>query len=344
MHEFYCGNGYMKTQIFDDQFIVITGAAGFIGSGIVRHLNDKGFFNLVLVDNFDKGDKWKNLRHKRFAEFIAPEDLFDFLEGREQDVEAFVHLGACSDVTETDGDYMFHNNYRFSIDLAEYALENSHRFIYASSAATYGDGSLGFADDVTQLDALCALNLYGFSKHMFDKWLYEQNVLDQVVGLKYFNIFGPNEGHKGRMTSMVTHMVNQIQKTGRVKLFKSTDPKRFKDGEQCRDFFYVKDAVKMTALFLDHDLNGIFNVGSGDATTWNELAEFVFDALGEKKQIEYIPLPEDLKGCYQNYTRADMTKFYRTIKEKNITYLPDFTLKSAIEDYVNIHLLKGVEW
>ena len=228
--------------------------------------------------------------------------------------------------------------------LAEYALEHEHRFIYASSAATYGDGALGFVDDETQLDKLSPLNLYGFSKQMFDKWLQEQKVLDQVVGLKYFNIFGPNEWHKGRMASMVMHMADQIQKTGKVRLFKSNEPERFKDGDQCRDFFYVKDAVKMTCFFLDHDLNGIFNVGSGKAHTWNAMAKNVFQALGKKENIEYIPLPEDLERKYQNYTCADMAKFQKNLEKQKLEFTPDYTFESAVDDYVKNYLVKDERW
>lgn len=334
----------MKTPLYDDQLIVVTGAAGFIGSGVVRYLNDKGFANLLLVDDFRKSEKWKNLRHKRFVDYISRDDIFDFLEGRESEIEAFIHLGACSDTTETDGDYITHTNYRFSVALAEYALEHEHRFIYASSAATYGDGTLGFVDDESQLDTLSPLNLYGFSKQMFDKWLQEQGVLDRVVGLKYFNIFGPNERHKGRMASMVMHMTDQIQKTGKVRLFKSSDPEHFGDGEQCRDFFYVKDAVKMTCFFLDQDLNGIFNVGSGQAHTWNAMAKNVFKALGKAVNIEYVPMPEDLEKKYQNYTCADLSKFQKRLKEQALSFTPDFTFESAIEDYVKNYLLKDDRW
>lgn len=334
----------MNTQLYDDQFIVITGAAGFIGSGVVRYLNDQGFSNLLLVDDFKESEKWKNLRHKRFIDFISRDEIFDFLEGREQEVEAFIHLGACSDTTETDGDYIIDTNYRFSVALGEYALEHGHRFIYASSAATYGDGTLGFQDDTDKLDTLRPLNLYGFSKHLFDKWLKEQGVLDQVVGLKYFNIFGPNEYHKQRMASMVMHMTNQVLKTGKVCLFQSSDADRFENGEQCRDFFYVKDAVKMTCFFLDHNLNGIFNAGSGKAFTWNSLAKNVFKALGKKEEIEYVPMPEDLIGKYQNYTCADMTKFQTALQDKNFSFEPDYTFESAIEDYVKHYLLKRERW
>ena len=174
----------MQRRLYDDQLIIITGAAGFIGSGVVRYLNDKGYNNLLLVDDFERTEKWKNLRHKRFVDFISRYELFDFIEGREKDIEAIIHLGACSDTTELDGDYFMDTNYRYSVRLADYALTHGHRFIYASSAATYGDGSRGFVDDEGSLDELCPLNLYGFSKQMFDKWIQEQKVLDQVVVLK----------------------------------------------------------------------------------------------------------------------------------------------------------------
>ncbi|MDN3509491.1 MAG: ADP-glyceromanno-heptose 6-epimerase [Candidatus Neptunochlamydia sp.] len=334
----------MNTKLYDGQLIIITGAAGFIGSGVVHHLNEKGYNNLLLVDDYRQSIKWTNLRNKRFIDFISRDEIFDFLEGHEQKVEAFVHLGACSSTVETDGDYFMKTNYRFSVKLAEYALENDHRFIYASSAATYGDGSLGFVDDESKLDSLIPLNIYGFSKQMFDKWLQEQGVLNRVVGLKYFNIFGPNEYHKGRMGSMVMHMVDQIQKTGKIHLFKSSEPEKYGDGDQCRDFYYVKDAVKMTTFFLDHDIYGLFNVGSGQANTWNAMAKNVFKALGEPENIEYVPMAEDLLGKYQNYTCADMNKFHNAIKEKNLSFSNDYTFDSAIEDYVKNYIVKDARW
>lgn len=334
----------MVTELYDDKLIVITGAAGFIGSGVVRYLNNKGYTNLLLVDDFGKTQKWKNLRHKKFIEFISRHELFDFLDGREENIESFVHLGAHSSTVEVNADVFMEMNYRYSIRLAEYALKHNHRFIYASSAATYGDGSLGFSDSEDQLDHLCPLNVYGFSKHMFDKWLQERGVLDKVVGLKYFNIYGPNEYEKGRMASMVMHMTHQIQKIGKVLLFKSSDPEKFKDGEQCRDFFYVKDAVKMTCFFLDHDLNGIFNVGIGEANTWNKMAKLIFEFLGKRPNIEYISMPKDLVGKYQDYTCAEMNKFYSGIKQNNWVYKNDFSFESGLKDYVSNYLLKGARW
>lgn len=334
----------MAIPLYDDKLIVVTGAAGFIGSGVVRYLNDKGYANLLLVDDFGKTKRWKNLCHKRFFNFISRHELFDFLDGHESDIEAFIHLGANSNTIEEDGDLFMEMNYRYSVHLAEYALENNHRFIYASSAATYGDGSCGFSDDETQLDHLRPLNIYGFSKHMFDKWLQEQGVLNQVVGLKYFNIYGPNEYEKGKMASMAMHMTDQIRRTGKVSLFKSSQPDTFEDGHQCRDFFYVKDAVKMTCFFLDHDLNGIFNVGSGKAHTWNKMAQVIFECLDKKPHIEYIPMPDPLIGKYQNYTCADMSKFRKNIKENKWTYEDGFSFESGLKDYVLNYLIRNERW
>ncbi|MCB1073900.1 MAG: ADP-glyceromanno-heptose 6-epimerase [Simkania sp.] len=334
----------MVVQLYDDKLIVVTGAAGFIGSGVVRYLNEQGYSNLLLVDDFGKTEKWKNLRHKRFIDFISRHELFEYLMGRETEIEAFIHLGACSSTVEDDGDLFMETNYRYSVHLAEYALENDHRFIYASSAATYGDGSLGFSDDENKLDELRPLNIYGFSKQMFDKWLQEQGVLDKVVGLKYFNIYGPNEYEKGRMASMVMHMTRQIQETGKVRLFQSSEPEKFKDGDQCRDFYYVKDAAKMTCFFLDHDLSGIFNAGSGEANTWNKMAEIIFKAIGKKTNIEYIPMPKDLIGKYQNYTCAEMSKFRQGIEENDWTFENDYSFESGVHDYVSEYLLKDERW
>jgi len=266
------------------------------------------------------------------------------LKGREKEIEAFVHLGACSDTTETDGDYIMRNNFRYSTKLVEYALENDHRFVYASSAATYGDGSKGFSDDHDMLEIYEPLNLYGYSKHLFDLWLKQQGVLDQVVGLKYFNIFGPNEQHKGRMASMVMHMTRQIADTGCVKLFKSNDPDNFVDGGQQRDFYYVKDAARVTCLFLENDLGGIFNVGRGEPKSWNELANATFNALGLETNVEYIPMPKELSKQYQNYTCADMSKFRKALAEKGLAPPAELSLEEAVADYVQNHLVQARRW
>ncbi len=333
----------MENKLYDDQLIIITGAAGFIGSGVVSYLNEKGFSNLLLVDDFGMDLRWKNLTNKKFVDFISRYELMDFLEGRESEVESIIHLGACSDTTEVDGDYFMDTNYRYSVELAEYALKNKIRFIYASSAATYGDGCLGFSDEHELLDSYTPLNIYGFSKHMFDLWLLRQNVLDQVVGLKYFNIFGPNENHKGRMASMVYHMTNAIEKEGLVKLFKSNN-KKYKDGDQERDFFYVKDAVAITCSFLENDLNGIFNVGSGKAHTWNELAKATFAANGKKANIEYIPMAKDLEKNYQNHTQADLTKYHMMLKKNGMPIPKIHSLEDAVTDTVQNYYLKDKKW
>ena len=331
----------MKKKIYDDQLIIITGAAGFIGSAVVKHLNDKGFSNLILVDNIETSSKWKNLLGKRFLDFLSIEDLIPWLEGRGKDIEAFIHLGACSNTMETDGNYIMQNNYHYSVQLAEYALEHGHRFIYASSAATYGDGTLGFSDDHDLLDELRPLNLYGFSKHFFDMWAKEQGVLNKLVGLKYFNVFGPNEAHKGSMSSMVYKMYPNVMKEGKISLFKSTEPKKYKDGGQCRDFIYVKDAVRMTCEFLENDLGGIFNIGRGEAVTWNQLATALFAAAEKTPVIEYIETPPSLAAQYQNYTCADMGKY---LKAYNREKACEYSIEEGVSDYVVNYLAKDQRW
>jgi len=331
-------------KMYDDQLIVITGAAGFIGSCCVKYLNEKGFNNLLLVDDIKKTEKWKNLVNKKCVDFISRNELFQWLQGKERDIEAFIHLGACSDTMETDGNYLMENNFRYSVRLAEYALTHGHRFIYASSAATYGDGTKGFIDNHAEIESLKPLNLYGFSKYYFDLWLKQQGLLDQVVGLKYFNVYGPNENHKGRMASMVYKMLPIAQKEGVIKLFKSSEPDRFGDGEQCRDFIYVKDAVRMTCDFLENDLTGIFNIGSGKTTTWNELANALFKALDKPSRIEYVDMPEALLGQYQNYTCADMSKYKEKTGLPNAQPSCEFSTEQGVADYVRNYLLKDERW
>lgn len=327
-------------RIFDDQFIVITGAAGFIGSCLVRHFNDLGLYNLILVDELGSDEKWKNLTGKRFAELIDKKDLFSWLQGREKEVEAFVHLGAISDTQESNAALLLENNTRFSIKLCEYALKNEHRFVYASSAATYGDGSLGFSDSDSDLYKLKPLNMYGFSKQLFDLWLFENGLLDQVTGLKFFNIFGPNEWHKGFMSSVILQWTPKAQQEGVIKLFKSNDPKNFADGEQKRDFLYVKDAVKWVHKILASDQTGILNIGSGEASSWNDLAKAIFSALNKKPHIEYIPMPEKLSAKYQNYTLAETGKL-RSLLGNDFKPTP---LADAAYDYINNHILPGKIW
>jgi ADP-L-glycero-D-manno-heptose 6-epimerase len=319
--------------------IIVTGGAGFIGSCVVKHLNDLGYEEIGIVDHLGDSDKWKNLVGKRFRSIIEKHQFFEWLDGRESEIAAFIHLGACSSTVERNASYLLENNYHFSVRLAEYALKNSRRFIYASSAATYGNGSMGFSDAHGQLQSLCPLNMYGYSKHLFDLWLQRQGVLEQVAGLKYFNVFGPNEGHKGRMASAIAQLFPTALQGGTLRLFKSNTPE-FRNGDQCRDFIYVKDAVRMTCDFLDNTAGGIYNIGSGEARTWNDLAGAIFTALESPIQIDYIDMPSDLSGNYQNYTRAEMSKA-NAVLGASAHCMP---LEAAVHDYVCNHLLLDQLW
>lgn len=323
-----------------DQIIVVTGGAGFIGSNVIKILNDKEVSNIVIFDQLGKGEKWKNLIGKRFLDIYPKSEIFHWLEGKEHLIEAFIHLGACSTTTETDAGYLLENNYRYSVNLAEYAIQHNIRFVYASSAATYGDGTQGFVDDEQHLNALKPLNMYGMSKHLFDLWLFNQGYFDKVVGLKYFNVFGPNEGHKERMASVIYHFVPQILKTKKVRLFKSNEPYKYSDGNQVRDFIYVKDAAQMTVAFLESDVTGLYNIGSGEPTTWNQLVEYIFKALGVPIEIEYIPMPEDLIGKYQNFSQANMRKTRAALKELANTK----PLEEAVKEYVQEYIVPGRLW
>lgn len=324
----------------NEKLIIVTGGAGFIGSGVIRYLNDLGINNIVVVDHLGTCSKWRNLVGKKFVDILDKSQLFDWLVGREESIQSFIHLGACSSTVETDASYLLENNYRYSVRLAEYALKHSKRFIYASSAATYGDGVLGFSDDEKTLDTLAPLNMYGYSKHLFDLWLQNQGVLDQVVGLKYFNVFGPNEFHKGRMASMIMNILPTVKKDGVIKLFKSSDKSQFDDGEQKRDFIYVKDVARMTCAFLDNKATGIYNIGRGIAGSWNEVARGVFHSLNLTPHIEYIDMPADLIGKYQNYTCADMNKTKKVLGAAADCML----LEESIIEYVRNYLITDKTW
>ncbi len=318
--------------------IVVTGGAGFIGSALVAGLNAGGYDDILIVDILGSDEKWKNLRKLTFADYMEAEDFSEALaEGQaDWDVDAVFHLGACSDTTETDAGFLIRNNYEYSKMVAQWAVGQNARFIYASSAATYGDGSAGFGDGQDNLENLRPLNMYGYSKQMFDLWARQTGLLEKIAGLKYFNVFGPNEYHKGRMRSFVLKAYEQIKQSGKVQLFKSHRPD-YGDGCQVRDFLYVKDAVEMTLFFLDQpEINGIFNIGTGKSRTWNDLAGSVFAAMGKEPVIEYIAMPEDIREKYQYYTQAEIGKLRDGGYVKAIT-----PLENAVADYVRNYLTKG---
>ena len=309
--------------------IVVTGAAGFIGRNVAAELNARGCGDLLLVDLLGKEEKWRNLRGLEFEDLLGPAAFLKCVEeGKLADIDAIIHLGACSATTERDADYLVENNYRYTRALCEWSLKNNVRFIYASSAATYGDGSKGYSDTTPLID-LRPLNMYGYSKHMFDLWAQNHGRLDRIVGLKYFNVYGPYEDHKGDMRSMVHKAYGQIGRTGKVQLFKSYRAE-YADGEQMRDFVCVKDAVAVTLYFLEHrEIGGLFNCGTGKARTWKDMMSAVFTAMKVKPDIEFIEMPEILRGKYQYFTQADVAKL------RGAGFATPFTsLEDAVLDYV----------
>ncbi len=314
--------------------IIVTGGAGFIGSAVVWRLNQLGYDNILVVDRMDETDKWKNLAPLRFADYLDAYDLIDDLD-EFKDARAVFHLGACSSTTETDADFMIRNNYQYTQDLAQWAVMHNIRFIYASSAATYGDGSAGMADGTDDLGKLRPLNVYGYSKHLFDLYAARTGLSDSIVGIKYFNVFGPNENHKGDMRSLVNKAFDQIRDTGKLQLFKSANPE-YADGEFGRDFVYVKDAVEMTLHFLENKKAGLFNVGSGRMNTWNALSDAIFKALDLKPEVEFIDMPQHLRDRYQYHTEADLSRI------RLAGYTEETTpLETAVADYVRNYLEPG---
>ncbi|HEX2869440.1 MAG TPA: ADP-glyceromanno-heptose 6-epimerase [Ignavibacteriales bacterium] len=315
--------------------IVVTGGAGFIGSAIIWRLNEMGHENIIVVDSLGTGEKWKNLVGLKYRDFFHKKDfLHRIMEDNVPfNIEAIIHMGACSSTTEKDADYLLENNYRYTTELVKYCLPRKARFIYASSAATYGSGTKGYDDNEQELQKLEPLNMYGYSKHMFDLWAKRMKVLDKIAGLKFFNVYGPNEYHKADMRSVIHKAYGQILETGKVKLFKSYNP-QYKDGEQMRDFVYVKDVVDMVIFFLENrDKNGIYNVGSGKARTWNDLVNAIFSALNMKPGIEYVDMPEVLRNKYQYFTEANLAKIIEAGYTKPLT-----SLEEGVKDYVNNYL------
>ena len=318
--------------------IVVTGGAGFIGSAFIWKLNSLGIEDILVVDELGESDKWRNLVNRKYSEYLHKKDFLRMVENDEVPfaVSAVIHMGACSATTERDADYLMENNYRYSCRLADWALQRGVRFIYASSAATYGDGSRGFSDDDGVTQTLRPINIYGYSKQCFDLWVLRRGLERKVAGLKFFNVFGPNEYHKGDMTSVVFKAYRQILQTGKVRLFKSARPD-YGDGGQMRDFVYVKDCLEVLHWLLEHgEVNGIFNVGTGMARTWNDLIRAVFAALGSDPEIEYIDMPLELRHQYQYFTEARMDKLRS--RGCGAAY---GSLEETVRDYVVNHLQKA---
>jgi ADP-L-glycero-D-manno-heptose 6-epimerase len=315
---------------------VVTGGAGFIGRNVVAELNRRGETRLLVVDNLGDDERWKNLRGLQFED-VWTIDRFRGAFGSDglPPVRTVYHLGACSSTTETDADYLLDNNYHYTRELCEWCLERGARFVYASSAATYGDGAKGYSDADEATPGLAPLNMYGMSKHLFDLWALRAGVLGRIAGLKYFNVYGPGEDHKGDMRSVVHKAHGQIRETGAVRLFKSYKPE-VADGEQVRDFVNVQDAVAVTLYCGENErASGLFNCGTGQARSWNDLAKAVFAAMGRAPNIEYIEMPETLRDKYQYFTEARMDKLRAAGYDQPFTALED-----GIRDYVQGHLAR----
>lgn len=312
--------------------IVVTGASGFIGSVVVAALNAEGYRDIYAVDHIDDELKKWNLNNKKYLRYFDKKEFISLVRADklEKTPECVIHMGACSSTTLTDAKYFEENNFQYTKILADWCLKKNVRFIYASSAATYGDGSLGYADDDETARACKPLNLYGQSKQKFDQWALDNRVLNKMAGLKFFNVFGPNEYHKGDMRSVAAKSYERVVREGKMSLFKSYK-KEFADGEQKRDFIYVKDAVDIVMFFFNNpQLSGIFNVGTGKARSWNDLAKALFKATNQPVNIEYIDMPESLKKQYQYFTEADMGKLRKAGYDKPFMFLED-----SIADYVS---------
>ncbi len=311
--------------------IIVTGGAGFIGSAFVWKLNQQGVDDIIIVDQLGSDDKWKNLVNRRFTDCLHKDDFIKIVQEDKGPwkVRAVIHMGACSSTTERDADYLWENNYLYSRRVAEWSLRHNIRFIYASSAATYGDGTLGFSDDHEKIGSLKPINMYGYSKHVFDLWVLKNKLENKMTGIKFFNVFGPNEYHKGDMTSVIYKAFNQIRETGKARLFKSYK-KEYPHGGQLRDFVYIKDCVDVMWWFLNNpDANGIYNLGTGKARTWKDLIKAVFAAMERKTNIQFVEMPEAIRKQYQYFTEAQMNKL------KTAGYAVNFApLEETVRDYV----------
>ncbi len=316
--------------------ILVTGGAGLIGSALIWELNRRGFTNILACDLLREDEKWKNLVPLKFADYLEGDELEKRVRenpAQLKDVQSIFHLGACSATTETNAGYLIRNNFEFTKLLAHFALEGSRRFVYASSAATYGALETGVSESLP-LESLRPLNMYGYSKHLFDCYAERAGFLNQITGLKYFNVYGPNEDHKGNMRSVVNKAFYEIQQSGRMSLFKSYKP-GYPDGGQQRDFLYVKDAVAVTVdLAQKTGGGGLFNIGSGVPKTWLALAHAIFAALGREPAIDFIEMPESLRPKYQYFTCADLTKLRAAGHSTAF-----MALEEAVRDYVRNYLM-----
>jgi len=318
---------------------IITGGAGFIGSAICWNLNKQGISEIILVDENTTGSKEQNISGLKYTDYIDKDSFLKLVQKSaiNYKVDTIYHMGACSSTTENNMEYLIENNVEYSKSLGKWCISNNAKYIYASSAATYGNGENGFDDDIETIPKLKPLNKYGLSKQMFDMWVIENKLLEKFTGLKYFNVFGPNESHKGDMRSMVNKAYDQINETGKLKLFRSLKPE-YKDGEQLRDFIYVKDAVEMTVFFdpvtgAGKGNTGIFNIGSGTASTWLNAADAVFKTLGKTPQIEWIDIPDNIKDQYQYYSKANIIRLRSAGYKNEIA-----KLEVSIDDYVKNYL------
>jgi ADP-L-glycero-D-manno-heptose 6-epimerase len=314
--------------------IIVTGGAGFIGSNLVASLNARGTDNILIADHLANSEKWKNLIGLRYEDYLERETLLECIQKNKlPHVDTVFHLGACTSTTEMNADYLMRNNYQYSRSLCEWALHRGVRFVIASSAATYGDGLKGYSDDDAQTPLLRPLNMYGYSKQLFDLWALREGLYRKMAGLKFFNVYGPGEEHKGDMSSVVIKAYRQIMETGEVKLFKSHNP-AYRDGEQLRDFIYVKDAVAVALFLYDRrEISGLFNCGTGEARTWLDLVQSVFHAMNKESKILFIDIPESIREKYQYFTRAEMTKL------RSVGFQDQFTsIEDGVRNYVQKYL------
>jgi ADP-L-glycero-D-manno-heptose 6-epimerase len=319
--------------------VVVTGGAGFIGSCVVRGLNDRGIDDIVVVDHLRSSGKFKNLRVKNFDDFLHPDTFLSAVENGTVRPETIIHMGARTDTGEQDMDFMIQNNTVYTRKLARICADKNIRLIFASSGSVYGDGSQGFSDDDALTPKLEPLNPYAYSKLLADIYGIRDGWIKKHVALRFFNVFGPNEYHKGPMASVIWHAYRQIDETGGIKLFQS-HKEGVGNGEQTRDFVYVKDVVNVILWFFDHpNAAGIYNLGTGKARTYNALASALFAAVGKPEKIEYIPTPERYRKGYQYFTEADLTKLRKAGCD-----VPFASLEETIKDYVQGYLIPGEKY